>query len=203
MPSKESGGVAEPEVVRAPGAEVPSATQSSLGATIMRKRFLAGVAALAAALLWLQTPAVAADHRDAPTIDDYSAIDINDVYMFRNPSGCSVSDTNCKLVVVMSVQGVADKNFASSYHFQSDAVYRFNFSNVKDGRQTANIDFSFTGFINGAACPAPLPPCQTFTAGFGPGNTRMIGTVTQGSNGPTHNPPFINASNGVRAVWGL
>src|SRR5262249_39689581 len=168
----------------------------------MEKRFYAWLVAFTAAVLWLQLPAVAADHRDAPTIDDYSAIDINDVYMFRNPPGCSASDPNCKLVVVMSVQGGADPQFASSYHCQKDAVYRFNFSNTGDGRQTANIDFSFTEFINGAACPLPAAPCQTFTAGFGPSNTRMIGTVTQGSNGPTHNPPFINSSNGVRIYAG-
>jgi len=168
----------------------------------MQKRFYAGLAALAAAVLWVQSPAMAADHRDAPTIDDYSAIDINDVYMFRNPSGCTAQTAGCKLVVVMSVEGVADKSFSTSYHFQKDAVYRFNFSNVKDGRQTANIDFSFTDFINGAACPAPLPPCQTFTAGFGPSNTTMIGTVTQGTNSQTHNPPFINSSNGIRIFAG-
>jgi len=168
----------------------------------MQKRFYTRLAALAVAILWLLSPALAADHRDAPTIDNYDAIDLADFYMFRNPSGCSAQDPNCKLVVVMTVQSAADKNFAATYHFQKDAVYRFNFSNVKDGRQTANIDFSFTDFINGAACPAPLPPCQTFTAGFGPSNTRMIGTVTQGTNGQTHTPPFINSSNGVRIFAG-
>jgi hypothetical protein len=35
--------------------------------------------AAAAVSLLFASPAMAADHRDAPTIDDYSAIDINDV----------------------------------------------------------------------------------------------------------------------------
>jgi hypothetical protein len=45
-------------------------------------------AAAAVSLLFV-SPAMAADHRDAPTIDDYSAIDINDVFMFRDPSDSS------------------------------------------------------------------------------------------------------------------
>src|SRR4051794_30057369 len=99
---------------------------------IMLKRFCAGLAAVAAGVLWMQPPAVAADHRDAPTIDDYSAIDVNDMYMFRNPANCTAQTAGCKLVVVMTVQGVADKSFNTTYHFQKDAVYRFNFSNNKD-----------------------------------------------------------------------
>src|SRR3954449_5773187 len=60
------------------------------------KRALLG----AAAALSLGAPAMAADHRDAPTIDDYSAIDINDVFMFRKPGDPS------KLVVALSTQAI-------------------------------------------------------------------------------------------------
>src|SRR5436309_5576840 len=101
------------------------------------KRALLGAAA--ALSLSLGPPAIAADHRDAPTIDDYSAIDINDVYMFRDPADHS------KLVMVLSTQAVADPSFGSSYHFQENALYRFNFSTTPDaitkGIATATIDF--------------------------------------------------------------
>jgi hypothetical protein len=43
----------------------------------------------AAVFLCSVAPATASDHRDAPSIDSYSAIDITDVYMFRDPANCS------------------------------------------------------------------------------------------------------------------
>src|SRR5262245_21842172 len=71
-------------------------------------------AIFAAFLLLTSLPAKSADHRDAPTIDDYSAVDINDVYMFRNPNDPS------RLVIALSTQAVADPLFGSSYHFQPE-----------------------------------------------------------------------------------
>src|SRR3954452_22817399 len=96
------------------------------------KRALLGTAA--ALSLSLGAPAMAADHRDAPTIDDYSAIDINDFFMFRDPNKSGY------LVVALTTQAVADPKFGSSYHFQPNAVYRFNFS-IKGAIPTASIDF--------------------------------------------------------------
>src|SRR3954454_21307745 len=86
------------------------------------KRALLGAAA--GLSLSLGAPAMAADHRDAPTIDDYSAIDINDVYMFRMPADCQPGQQGCKLVVALTTQAVGDPLFASSYHFQENALYR-------------------------------------------------------------------------------
>src|SRR3954454_18727828 len=118
------------------------------------KRALLGTAA--ALSLSLGTPAMAADHRDAPTIDDYSAIDINDVYVFRDPANCSPGP-GCNLVVALSTQAVADPQFGSSYHFQENALYRLNFTTRPDAKPTAHIDFVFSPFANGSACPAPGP----------------------------------------------
>src|ERR1051325_4653393 len=67
----------------------------------------------AAVFSTITLPSLAADHRDAPTIDDYSAIDINDVYMFRNPTNCTPGP-ECKLVMVLSTQAVADPSFGPS-----------------------------------------------------------------------------------------
>ena len=118
--------------------------------------------AAAALSLSLGVPALAADHRDAPTIDDYSAIDINDVYMFRDPPNCSPGP-GCNLVVALSTQAVADPQFGPSYHFQENALYRLNFTTRADAKPTAHIDFVFSPFANGPACPTGcvrLPPSK-------------------------------------------
>jgi hypothetical protein len=133
------------------------------------------IGAAVSALMWAQCPAIAADHRDAPTIDDYSAIDINDFYMFRDPNKFGY------LVVALTTQAVADPKFGSSYHFQPNAVYRFNFS-IQGATPTASIDFVFSPFGNSVACPAPQPACQTYVATF---------NLTQPNIPPTPPPPMF------------
>ena len=133
--------------------------------------------------LCFAAPAIAADHRDAPTIDDFSAIDINDVFMFRDPSNCNPGP-GCNLVMVLSTQAIADPSFGLTYHFQPNALYRFNFSTGADiaaGNPTAHIDFVFSPFENGQ---------QTFRAFF-PNTPEIDGSVTLGSNAATPNPPTI------------
>jgi hypothetical protein len=159
----------------------------------MFKRF--AFAAFAVVALFNYAPsASAADHRDAPTIDDYSAIDINDVFMFRDPSGCAPTTAGCNLVVALSTQAVADPLFGSSYHFQENALYQLNFTTRSDARPTAEIDFVFGPFGNGPDCPAPQPACQTFKAFFPNGNV-VEALTTQGTSGATHNSPVIKTVN--------
>jgi hypothetical protein len=139
-------------------------------------------------------PSLAADHRDAPTVDEYSAIDINDVFMFRDPPCNTAPCASKNLVMILSTQAVANPKFGPSYHFQSNALYRLNFSTnpqaIKLGQPTATIDFVFSPFGNNASCPAPKPPCQTFRAVF-PHNQVVEGPVTQGTANATPNPPNI------------
>jgi hypothetical protein len=151
--------------------------------------------AAAALSLSLVAPAMAADHRDAPTIDDYSAIDINDVFMFRDPGDSS------KLVVALSTQAVADPQFGSSYHFQANALYRLDFATRREPHPTANIDFVFGPFGNGAACPAPAPACQTFRAFFSQGMV-VDGFTTQGTSGGTHLTPVITTAGDIKVFAG-
>jgi hypothetical protein len=150
-------------------------------------------------------PARAADHRDAPTIDDYAAIDINDVFMFRDPP-CTVA--NCasqNLVMVLSTQAVADPSFGLSYHFQPNALYRFNFSTtptaIAKGLPTASIDFIFSPFDNNSACPAPSPPCQTYQAFF-PRDIVIDGLTTQGSAAATPNPVVVTEDGPISVFAG-
>src|SRR5215469_209768 len=141
------------------------------------------LAAAVAGSLSLASPTMAADHRDAPTIDDYSAIDINDVFMFRDPPCTTATCTSPNLVVALSTQAVADPLFGSSYHFQENALYQLNFTTSPDARPTAHIDFVFGPFGNGPACPTPQAACQTFKAFF-PEDIVVEGLTTQGTAGP-------------------
>jgi hypothetical protein len=158
----------------------------------MRPKFERTLLGAAAALsLSLAAPAaMAADHRDAPTIDDYSAIDINDVYMFRDPPNCQPGPS-CNLVMVLSTQAIADPSFGLTYHFQANALYRFNFSTTPDaiakGIPTAHIDFVFSPFESSPSCPTAAA-CQTFRAFF-PNGMVVNGLTTQGSANPAPNPP--------------
>ena len=163
------------------------------------ERVILGVAA--ALSMSLATPAIAADHRDAPTIDDYSAIDINDVYMFRDPGNCTPGQPSCNLVIALSTQAVADPLFGSSYHFQENALYRLNFTTRVDAHPTATIDFVFSPFANGPACPAPAPACQTYRAVF-PHGEIIEGLVTQGTSGATPNPPKVMTAGDIKVFAG-
>jgi hypothetical protein len=155
---------------------------------------LTAIIAAAATSLLSPITGLAADHRDAPTIDDYSAIDINDVFMFRDPPNCAATNPACNLVMVLSTQAVADPSFGLTYHFQPNALYRFNFSTtldtIKKGVPTASIDFVFSPFDNNSACPAPNPPCQTYQAFF-PHHVVIDGLTTQGSAAATAKMPVI------------
>jgi hypothetical protein len=146
-------------------------------------------------------PVLAADHRDAPTIDDYSAVDINDVFMFRDPP-CTVA--NCasqNLVVALSTQAVADPLFGSSYHFQENALYRLNFTTAQNARPTAHIDFVFGPFGNGPDCQSPQPACQAYKAIF-PNHVVIHGLATQGTSAEKHTSPMVQIAGDITVFAG-
>ncbi|MBV8779605.1 MAG: DUF4331 family protein [Alphaproteobacteria bacterium] len=157
----------------------------------MFKRYAMAAALVAGAIFNFSPSAVAADHRDAPTIDDYSAIDINDIFMFRDPA-----NTN-NLVMVLSVQAIADPKFGPSYHFQPNALYQINFSTNAQAKPTASINVVFSDFANGPSCPAPQAACQTYRAFF-PHGIVVEGLTTQGTAAATPNRPIIT----TKAVGG-
>src|SRR5437764_925463 len=128
-------------------------------------------------------PGGAAGHRVRPTIDDDSAIDINDVYMFRKPGDANTPGDPNTLVVALSTQAVADPLFGSSYHFQENALYRLNFTTRADAHPTASIDFVFGPFGNAPDCPNPQslptpPACQKYVARF-PNGISVTGFAVQ------------------------
>lgn len=166
----------------------------------MLKQF-APAAIAAAFFLSYGSPVFAADHRDAPTIDEYSAIDINDVFMFRDPPCTMANCPSENLVVALSTQAVADPLFGSSYHFQENALYRLNFTTNQGAWSTAHIDFVFSPFGNGPDCPSPQPACQTYKAIF-PNHRVVSGVATQGTAGGTHNPPVVETAGDIKVFAG-
>lgn len=137
--------------------------------------------------------AFASETRDTATVGNYSAIDINDLYMFRDPSDSS------KLVVGLTTQALADPMFQATYHFQPNAMYRLNFTTRADARPTATIDFVFGPFGNGSSCPAPAPACQAFKASF-PDGSIVEGLTTHGTYGATHLAPVVTTA-GTTSVF--
>jgi hypothetical protein len=162
------------------------------------------VLATAAALLLLSGKfAVAADGRDAPTPSLNSAIDINDLYLFRDPPDST--GVGASFVVALTTQPFANPAAGGTYHFQPNALYRLNFSTTPDaiasGTPTATIDFVFSAFGNGAACPAPGEPCQTYTAYF-PDGTVINGLATQGTSAATPLSPIVTTAGRIKVFAG-
>lgn len=143
---------------------------------------------VAAALLGLSmiTGAKAADHRESIGVQLTPAADIGDLYVFRSP------ERNANVVLAMTVNPASLPDFATSYHFSPDVLYRFSISNEGNAAREINIDFLFSPVEDGR---------QTFTA-FLPGQ-RMRGDVTPGtvaSNQP--NDAIINQQGRVRIFAG-
>lgn len=164
--------------------------------------------AAAVTVLLSAASASASNSRNAPTIDNFSAVDIADLYLFRDPSGCNPNSAGCNLVVILTVQPLADPSFGLTYHFEPNAIYRINFSTTPDaiskGIASANIDFVFSPFGNDdSTCPAPNPPCQTYQATF-PNGVVVNGLTTRGSAGGTPNLPVVTnfpLSNGQISIF--
>jgi hypothetical protein len=118
---------------------------------------VAGTAAVAA---W------AADHREAPAISERPVADLNDIYAFRDEDG--------RLVLIMTVNPLSDPDFAGSYAFSPNVVYRFSIDNTGDGVAEHDIDIVFSGFS--------APGAQRFNVRF-PDGTVVRGMTTPPSSG--------------------
>src|SRR4051794_27302103 len=145
-------------------------------------------------------PAGATDFRDAPNAALQGAVDLEALYMFRDPPNGSPGPV-LKLVVALTVDAVADPLFGPTYHFDPNALYRFYFTTRADTQPTAKIDVTFGPFASGPQCPAPQPACQTFRAVF-PDSTVVEGLSTQGTYLVTHIPPVIAAAGDIRIFAG-
>ena len=156
----------------------------------MTKRFaLSAASALAALLLTAGLPAMAADHRDAPVVDDDPAADINDVYMFRDPKD------KTKLVLVLSTYPLENPRFATSYQYDPEVLFQIGFDLQGDGVFSKFVSASFSPLTNGAGS------LQTFTVTL-PGGKSITGNVTQPTIQSPQPTPTIVSKNGITVFAG-
>lgn len=88
--------------------------------------------------LWMMgRPAQAADHRDAPTIDDYSAIDISDVFVFAD------FNDHSRVVMAMGVNPFAVPAAAGTYRFAPESLYQFKIDNNGDAVEDFVVQLKF------------------------------------------------------------
>jgi hypothetical protein len=139
------------------------------------------------------SPANAADHRDAPTVDEYSAIDINDVFMFRDPRE---PEPRCRT----EHAGGCRPAVRVILPFPRKRAVSVEFTTRSDARPTAHIDFVFGPFGNSPDCPTAAA-CQSFKAFF-PNDHVVKGFTTQGTPAATHLAPVINTAGDIKVFAG-
>lgn len=90
-----------------------------------RSCFAATLLVISVLLVSLRGPAQAADHRDGPVITDIGAsLDLNDVYVFRDPGD------NSRVVLIATMRGfIVPGVGADDAVFDPEAVYRFEIYN--------------------------------------------------------------------------
>jgi hypothetical protein len=147
--------------------------------------------------------ASAGDHRDAPTIDEQSAIDINDFFLFRDPPCATATWTSQNLFVALSTQAIADPKFGPTYPTERPLSLLLQYDACGDHAWHADgVDrFVFSPFDKNASCPAPEPPCQTYTATF-PNGTTVDGLATRGTTDATPNDPIITTEGSISIFAG-
>jgi len=158
------------------------------------------IAAISLLLSVFSISAAASEVGAADTLSSHSAVDIADVYMFRDPPNATPGP-GANLIVAMTTQPLASSSFGPTYHFQENALYRLNFTTNPDATSTAHIDIVFGTFGNSALCPSPEPRCQGFTATF-PDGAVLQGLATQGAYTHTPLPPVITNSGGIKVFAG-
>src|SRR5437868_12885269 len=135
-------------------------------------------------------PAYAADHRDAPTIDDYSAIDLTDIFFFLDPND------NSRVVVAMGVNPFAVPAAPGSYRFAPESLYQFKIDNNGDGNEDFVVQLQFHNTTAG----------QTVDV-YGPRHPNLIGARNRLNPGPPHvsgpTGGVIGDPNGVLVFTGL
>lgn len=146
-------------------------------------------------------PARAADHGDAPNVDNDQGADIGDVFAFLDPND------NSKVCIIGTFHGFIVPGEAANFAaFDSNVLYRFSIENTGDAKPDEFIDLTFA---ERTAASAPqtatikLPNKRTFTAPTTPSTlaaTANAQTVTTDPvsgvsffGGETDDPFFFDA----------
>ena len=145
----------------------------------------------------------AADHRDSPLADEDPPADINDVYVFLNPSDPT------KAIFAMTVNGFAVPAVRSSYSFGPEVLYQFKVDNTGDMKEDLVIQVTFDGFesLRDSRCPASAGGGGQFVQVFGPTKPTTLGAesvlVHKGPEAHGCTNLVLTGTNGIRAWAGL
>ncbi len=126
------------------------------------KILAAGFLGAAMSLFAVPGPARAADHGDAPNVDNDSGADIADVFAFLDPSD------NTKVCIIGTFHGFIVPGEAPNFAaFDPNVLYRFAIENTGDAKPDEFIDLTFSP-RTAAGVPQTatikLPDKRTFTA---------------------------------------
>jgi Domain of unknown function (DUF4331) len=157
----------------------------------MTHKLVLGAASAFTALLLtaMPTPAIAADHRDSPVVDDDPAADINDVYMFRDPANLN------RLVLVLSTYPLEDPRFATSYQYDPDVIFQIGFDTKGDGTFTSKVTASFSPLTDGPGSQ------QTFTLTL-PNGKSVTGNVTKPTIQAPEPTPIVTTQDNITVFAG-
>jgi hypothetical protein len=144
----------------------------------------------------------AADHRDAPAVDERPDADVGDVFAFTSPNDSS------KVIFAMGVNGLANPPHNSSFSFGPDVLYQIKIDNSGDAREDIVLQARFEGFesVRDSRCPAPSPGGQFITVRIGaPATTGAVNSElsTTEITGCTNTILGPSATNGIRVFAGL
>jgi len=145
-----------------------------------------GVLSLAS-VLTASGGAFAADHREAPAISEDPAADLNDIYIFPNPSDAS------RLVIMITVNPFIIPRQTGGTNFSEGVRYRFDIDHNNDGKSERTILFTFSGLVSGPAKMKVDFPGREFD---------FEADVTQPSVAAVAPAPRITTFNGIQAFAG-
>lgn len=135
------------------------------------------------------TPAsLGADHREAPLISEDPAADLNDIYVFPNPTDAS------RLCIMLTVNPFIKREQNAGSNFSEQVRYRFEVDHNNDGQTERTILFTFSNLVSGGT--------PTMKIDFPGTQFDMDAEVTQPSLAPTAPAPKITNVNGIQAFAG-
>jgi len=95
---------------------------------------------------YLSSPSMAADHGDAPNVDNDSGADIADVFAFLDPND------NTKVIIIGTVHGFIVPGEAGNFAaFDPQLQYRFDLEQTGDAKADASITVTFSERTAGTA----------------------------------------------------
>ena len=128
-------------------------------------------------------PLQAADHGDAPLAGNDRGADLNDVYLFLDPTD------NSKLILIMTVHGFIMPGENSNFGiFDPSLRYRFEIENTGDARADGFIDVLFSPRV---ADSTGVPVAQTATITLFNGRTFTAPTTNSSSTAEVAPTPVL------------